>query len=63
MTGDCVRITDDGLVKLDGITSFRIVVREGITYFQVCDHDRMRSNCRGTRYVEVPLEVLVKRLY
>ncbi len=59
-TGKTVRVTEDGLVKIDGITAFRIVERNGIFYMQFCDHDRMRSSCRGTRYVEVPIEVLTQ---
>ena len=57
-----IHIAGDGLVKIDGITSFRKISRDGVIYIQFCDHDRMRSKCRGTRFVEVPLDILFKKL-
>lgn len=61
-TGKSIRELEDGLVKIDGVTVFRKVIRDGITYLQFCDHDRMRSNCRGTRYIEVPINILMEKL-
>ena len=60
--GELIRITDDGLVKLDGIAILRRVEREGKVYLQFCDSDRMRTQLRKTRYVEIPLEVLMDRI-
>ena len=61
-TATTVKINPDGLVKIDGITPFKRVERDGVIYLQFCDHDRMRSSCRGTRFVEVPLPQLVEKL-
>jgi hypothetical protein len=58
-TGEAVKIADDGLVKLDGITAFRRVLRDGVIMIQFYDRDRQRSTCRGTPFVEIPLVVLV----
>lgn len=58
-TGEMIKTTDTGLIRIDGITVFRKVVREGIIYIEFCDNDRMRTKCRGTRFVEVPLSVLL----
>ena len=58
-TGETIKTTDNGLVRIDGITVFRKVVREGIIYIEFCDNDRMRTKCRGSRFVEVPLSVLL----
>lgn len=60
--GEFVRITDDGLFKLDGIIILRRVLRGGKLYLQFCDSDRMRSQLRKTRYVEIPIDVFVARL-
>lgn len=57
--GKLVRIANDGLVKLDGIAILRKVEREGKLYLQFCDSDRMRSQLRKTRYVEIPADILL----
>jgi hypothetical protein len=54
-----VKITEDGLMKIDGVPMFRKIVRHGVIYIQFCDKDRMRSNCRGTRLVEIKLDILL----
>lgn len=58
-TGKSIKTNIDGLIRIDGITAFRRVERDGVIYLQFCDHDRMRSQCRGTKFVEVPLDVLI----
>ena len=55
-------ITPDGLIRIDGFSAFRKIVRGGIIYVQFCDRDRMRSQCRGTKFIEVPLALLVEIL-
>lgn len=57
-SGVTIKVEAGGMVKVDGILVFKTVNRNGIIYVQFCDHDRMRSRGRGSRYVEVPLEVL-----
>jgi hypothetical protein len=57
-TGQTVKTTDEGLIRIDGITVFRRVVRDGVIFIEFCDSDRMRAKCRGTRFVEVPWSVL-----
>ena len=53
-----VKIADDGLARLDGIPIFRKIERDGIIYVQFQDRDRMRSQCRGSNFVEIPFVVL-----
>lgn len=59
---ESIQVGDDGMVRVDGIIAFRVVRRQGMLCAQFCDQDRMRSSCRGTRYVEIPLEVLADKL-
>jgi hypothetical protein len=44
------------LVRVDGIIVCKRIRRAGQVYLQFKDGDRMRSTCRGTQFVEVPLE-------
>lgn len=59
---EMLAIGNDGLVRVDGIIAFRVVTRQGKPCLQFCDQDRLRSQCRGTRYVEIPLDALSKKL-
>ena len=59
---DIVTIAPDGLVRVDGIAAFRKVVKGGVIYLQFCDHDRMRSQCRGSKFVEVKLDDVTKTI-
>jgi hypothetical protein len=43
------------IVRVDGITLCKRVVRDGVVWLQFKDKDRMRSDARGTPFVEVPL--------
>lgn len=61
-TGKKVTITPDGLVKLDGVIIFRTVERNGAFCLQFVDHDRLRVQCRGSRYIEIPLDVLMNKI-
>lgn len=58
--GNSIKIEVDGLVRVDGIGAFRRVEHNERVYLQFCDHDRMRIKCRGTKFVEIPLDVLVE---
>jgi hypothetical protein len=63
-TGSCVEVNiSTGLVKVDGITVFRIVTSgsDGIK-LQFADNDKMRSRARGTRFIEIPAVVLFSKL-
>ncbi len=60
--GEMISVNKKGMVRVDGIIAFRIVVRNNKVCVQFCDQDRLRSSCRGTRYVEVPLDALAERL-
>jgi hypothetical protein len=44
------------LVRVDGVILCKRVVRCGQVVLQFKDGDRMRSQCRGTAFIEVPLE-------
>jgi len=61
--GECVSIDPaSGLVRIDGFPVFKVVVRSDGIFVQFADNDRMRSNYRGTRFIEVPLECIVDRI-
>jgi hypothetical protein len=60
--GKTVKITEDNLVRVDGIGVFRSVRRAGVLYLQFMDTDRYRARCRGSRFVEIPLHILVEKI-
>lgn len=60
--GKTVKITDDNLVRIDGIGVFRRIQREGVLYLQFMDTDRYRAKCRGSKFVEIPLHILVEKI-
>lgn len=60
--GDSITEAGDGLIRVDGITVFRKIVRGDIIFIQFCDHDRLRSKCRGSKFFEVPLNILLEKL-
>ena len=62
LIGKTISEDPDGLVRVDGITVFRKVERDGIIFIQFCDRDRMRAQCRGSKYVEIPLDVLIGKI-
>jgi hypothetical protein len=62
LTGKTILEDPDGLVRVDGITVFRKVERDGVMFIQFCDRDRMRAQCRGSKYVEIPLDVLIGKI-
>jgi len=57
-----IRIEPAGQVQVDGVTVFRRLVRPDGVYIQFVDRDRMRSACRGSRYIEIPLSRLIQLL-
>jgi len=59
---ETVEIDQSGMVRVDGPPQFRRIVRGGRVWVQFADRDRMRSACRGTRLVEIPLDALAARL-
>ena len=44
-----------GLVRVDAIIICKSIKRDGKTYLQFKDGDRLRSNCRKTCLVEIEL--------
>lgn len=62
LEGKTLKAANDGLIKVDGVPAFKRINRNGIIFLQFRDNDRMRSSCRGTLYVEVPLAVLCEFL-
>lgn len=57
-----IKIKDDGLIRIDGVPAFRMIVREDVIYLQFFDKDRLRSQCRGSRFVEISLDELVEKM-
>lgn len=62
LDGKTVKIGDDDLVRVDGIGVFRRIQREGVLYLQFMDTDRYRAKCRGSKFVEIPLQILVEKI-
>lgn len=60
--GKTVKITEDNLVRIDGIGVFRRIRRDGVLYLQFMDTDRYRAKCRGSKFVEIPLHILVEKI-
>jgi len=60
--GRTIKIAEDNLVRVDGIGVFRGIRRDGVLYLQFVDTDRYRAKCRGSRFVEVPLHILVEKI-
>lgn len=50
------------LIRVDGIIICRRIERDGQIVLQFKDGDRIRSRCRGTCFVEVPLEAYCEAL-
>jgi hypothetical protein len=50
------------IVRVDGIILCKRVTRAGKVVLQFKDGDRMRSQCRGTAFVEVPLDAFREAL-
>jgi hypothetical protein len=61
-TAQTVTIDRDGLVRVDGVVVFRLIHRGDTLFAQFLDSDRLRSQCRGARYIEVPWDALAEKL-
>ena len=61
-TASTVTVDDEGLVRVSGAVVFRRIVRGGELWLQFYDRDRMRSQARGSRLVEVEFDALMARL-
>lgn len=61
-TAATVTVDDEGLVRVSGAVMFRRVVRDGELWLQFYDRDRMRSQARGSRLIEVEFDALMARL-
>ena len=62
MTGSCVQVAQDGLLKVDNVAVFRLVARPDGVYVQVKDDFRQRCNCRGTAFIEIPVHVFIDQI-
>lgn len=62
--GDCIRIDNiTGMVRIDGYAVFKVRSSpDGELYLQFADDNKFRSNGRGTRFIEIPMNVLVERI-
>ena len=43
------------LIRVDGIIVCKLVIRDNTVFLEFKDGDRMRSQCRKTQFVEIPL--------
>ena len=62
LTGERVEVCDNGLVRVDGIVSFRRVERNGEAFLQFKDRDKRRAVERGSEYIEIPLKTMYNKL-
>jgi hypothetical protein len=62
--GECIRIDNiTGMVRVDGVPVFKIRTSDnGEIYLQFADLNKIRSDGRGTRFIEVPIEVLIEKI-
>jgi hypothetical protein len=61
-TGQTVHVTGNGMVRVDEVTVCKRVERAGRTWLQFCDRSKVRSQGRGTRLIEVPLDIFALRV-
>lgn len=61
--GGCITIDPlSGLVRVDGIPMFKAIDGKDGIKLQFKDSDKLRSKYRGSQYIEIPLEALVKKI-
>lgn len=61
--GDCVAVDQiTGLVRIDSVPVFKVMSTNNGIYLQFYDGDKMRSEFRGSAYIEVPLTLLIETL-
>jgi hypothetical protein len=62
-TGSKITIAPDtSIVRIDGIILCKRIVRDGKVILQFKDGDRIRSRCRNTPFVEIPLDAFAEAL-
>jgi len=44
------------LIRVDGIIVCKMIIRDDTVFLEFKDGDRMRSQCRKTQFVEIPLK-------
>ena len=57
-TVTALHIDPDNLIRADGVVLGRLVTDADVTYIEVKDRDRLRSQQRGTELIRVPVVVL-----
>ena len=60
--GGSISVDEEGMVKVDGVTVFKLVKRNDNLRFQFYDRDRMRSACRGSQFIEIDFQTVIKIL-
>jgi hypothetical protein len=62
--GETITINNvTGLVRVGGMPVFKIkAASSGEVYLQFYDCDKVRTAARGTRFIEIPVSVLVDKL-
>lgn len=58
-SGSTICVNTKGLVRVDDIVVFAVVVRDSALWLRFCDRNRQRARIRGSRCVEVPLDVVL----
>jgi len=57
-----VSSNEQGLIRVDGVAVFRVEVVNGVIFVEIIDRDKMRAQCRGAKFVQIPLDDLVARI-
>ena len=61
--GECVVVDQiTGLVRVDSVPVFKVMSTNNGIYLQFYDGDKMRSEFRGSQYIEVPLTLLIETI-
>lgn len=60
---DKITVDKEGLVRIDGQVIFRLTTDKNNTkIIQFCDKDRLRSQCRGDRLMNIPFKEFIEHL-
>lgn len=61
-TGNSVKISNTDMVRIDGFTLCKRIIKNGEVYLQFCDRDNIRASCRGSKFIEIKLVDFYERI-
>lgn len=60
--GATVTISNSDMVRIDGFTLCKRIIKDGEVYLQFCDRDNIRASCRGSKFIEIKLSVFAQKI-